>query len=349
MASGGARKGEAARTLRSWLEGFRRRSLALTLLRLCFVAVAVNEVVRWSALGLNVAYRLRLPILSPGFPLLVLLFAAQLRRWSLSAAARRADLALSFRDRFVSFVDFAARMDVPAPFREAQAEEAAAALGKRGPRNPPAFRWYLAFGPVLLLASTVYPIFLAGGPRRAAERISFRHPPGGPADTGHGEPGRPDTLGGSPEAGVPGAAPSPEKPKQDEQRAAVPEPNVDPALPALPGGSRTAVKEGDPARVPTKAKPPSEGSALKSFQIGQNISRVVDPRAAQSVGSARRGSAPGGAMAFRLFPANDTRGRSAAPAAPAGAPEQAVVDVGAVPERYRSMVERYFSLLSAGT
>ena len=347
MASGGVREGEAAGRVRAFLEHFRRRSLGLTLLRLCFVAVAVNEVVRWSTHGLNVAYRLRLPVLSPGPWLLILLFAVLWRRWSLLVTARRADAALGFRDRLVSFLDFAARTDVSAPFREAQAAEAAAALGPLGPRAFPRFRWYLALGPVLVLVSTLYPVFLAGGPRHTANRVAFRHQPGGPAGTEQDERGQPAASDDAPEAGVPGP-PQPPQQQPEQQGTATPEPRVDPTLTALPDGSRTAAKEGDPARSPAKEKPPSEASALKSFQIGQSLSRVVDPRAAQSGVSGRRGNAPGGAMAFRLFPATDKKGGGGS-AAPRGAQGQAVVDVGAVPERYRSVVERYFSLLNAGT
>lgn len=321
----------------AFLALFRQRSLAREALRLSFAAVLVGEAARWLTVAINARYRLRLPVLSIAPFFLAALVLGVRSRWSPRVTAHRADRALALRDRLTSFVDFSSRSDVPAAFREAQARETAGAIARHLPLRVPRLPWYLALGPVLLVASTIYPLLSGGGPPRDGTQVTGRHYPEAPF-----------TDEDKPADGSPGQdkEPLPEPPgttgdqQADDQKK---EPSTaDPRLPALPEGDPRTLKEGDPARRPVTDTRQQEASPLQSFQQGQRLSRVVDlrpgkPAAARAV--------PRSGSTFRLFPSSDKKGAEGRAGASGSSPGEISVDLSSVPERYRPLVERYFQLL----
>jgi hypothetical protein len=320
-----------------FLARFRRRSLALVALRLSFVAVLIGEAVRWLTVALNARSRHRLPVLTLApFILLALVLAAR-RRWSPGLTARRADHTLGLRDRLTSFVDFASRADVAPAFRLAQARESAAALARHLPLRVPRLPWYLSFGPALLVASVVYPLLLGGGPsHQGGLRGTGRHAPDTPFP-GDGSPDDPRDRG---------ADSAKDSPKSPEEKKAgetpLPPPTADVKLPALPEGDPRTAKEGDAARRPVTDIRGQQSSPLQSFRLGQQLSRVVDLRSGQPVAGKK---APRSGSTFRLFPASDRKGAGGRAKLSDGSSGGITIDLSAVPERYRPVVERYFTLL----
>jgi multidrug efflux pump subunit AcrA (membrane-fusion protein) len=142
---------------KAFIQAFRRRSLLVSFLGLCYLAALVNEGVRWLAIGLNVWLGADLPVFSVGPFFLVLAFLYALRRWSLTAAAEKADRALDFRDRLTSLADFEGRRDVPASMARAQSEETAAALTGISPARVRPVPVLLCAGPLVLTLSAFYP------------------------------------------------------------------------------------------------------------------------------------------------------------------------------------------------
>lgn len=316
---------------------FRRRSLAAGALRLCFAAALAGEVLRWATVAINLRFGLRLPLLVLGPFVLAGLLLGLFRRWSPRVTARRADRTFALRDRLSSYVDFSSRRDIPAAFREAQARETESALAGRLPLRLPRLPGYLVLGPVLLVAGALYPFVISGLTRNRA--VVTRHYPETP-------------VAGEPGSGPESPPPAAEKPRagseeRDPEPPAVPPPPPDPKLPALPEGSAKYPKEGDPPRQPVTELPPRSGSPLESFQVGERLTRVVDPRSVGTRTAGGRETGLGGGTIFRFFPAPAGEGPGIGSAATGGRGSEVVVDIAGVPLRYRALVERYFALLGA--
>jgi hypothetical protein len=353
----------AGSSLDYFLGGVRRRSVALSLLAGAFVATAVNEIFRWTAIGGFLFWKLRVPVLDIGPLLFLILVPYLLRRWTPAASARLADARLGLDDRLASFVDFRGRGDVPAEVRAAQEQDTERALAGMPPAAAVPIRGWLAAGPLLLAASIAYPYFIFTTTETVTMRMTrllFE----GVRIAGDGAPSglqtarneqRPGESVGEKERG---GGKSVEGGNEGERKE--PEAVKAPAAEESPGkqqgegekSGQPAEEAGQRAREPSR-EPPGDGKGVEpeqlvSERVGARLADVVDPVYAPSASARPQEAAAGGTIEIDLVPRGRSgRGRGDAPGRTV-APERVAVNLDALPEQYRPLVKAYFELLAAG-
>jgi len=328
----------------SFLKSFRRRWLLRWFLYPgCLAAAVLNEAVRWSTVGLNLWLGLDLPVLEAGpFFLLVALFVT-VQRWRPDYTAARADRHLAFQDRFTSLLDFAGRSDLSREVLAAQSAEVREALAGRSPREALPLRPLFFAGPLLLLVSLAYPLFVPSSPfgmvalmRRVSGPATNRNLRSNRTPDTAGDARRPvqNPAGENTPAGDPGKSPSRPDPSQQTP-------------PADQGAGKTAV---DDPLVPPNGTGPRKGmiaeGPLVSERIGRKLTKVVNPLFQE--GTARPAppeESAGGAIAFRLLPKSAKTG-SGEGSGSGENPDAVTLNLDAVPEAYRQLVKTYFTLLA---
>lgn len=343
---------EGPARLRRLLRAARGRSILAATLGTAFAAAALNETARWASVGFVALTRREIPIFDLGPLFLLAVYPLLRRRWSLAATARRADALGGLRDRLVSFVDFSGRADIPARVREAQAREAARAAGALPLATLAPLPARLAAGPLLLLASVLYPfLFLAGtGPETATVRVAQRMLPGA-----FRQPRAPAVF--DPAAPPDGSRPRDREPKgaartgDDARPERRPEPAAKQGAQATPG-EHAALPHPERARPPRarpEARPEREQpSQIVSERVGAGLAKLVDPVYDPERRAAEPAPSPAGAFAFRLLPKKTRAGSGAGDAATETAhPERVTVDFDALPEQYRALVRAYFQQLES--
>jgi len=326
---------------KTFIQAFRRRSLLVSFLSLSFLAALANEGIRWLMILLNRWLGYDLPVFSIGPFFLVMAFLYTLRRWSLTAAAERADRALDFRDRLTSFVDIEGRRDVPAPIVRAQTEETAGALTGISLSRARPVPVLLCAGPLVLALSVFYPNLMKLAPpglQVTQHTNDVRHDPADPeGPDSSGELSEPDLDSQpAPEDEVPETPP--------EEDAARPEGDDTPSLAGPPLGTPGGATPEDRSRPHSV---PEQPSGLESTRTGEELSRVVDPLFSpreEDLPAAEE--LPAGSMAFRLLPevaAGDGEGGGGE--SPGSLPARVQIDFDDIPEQYRFLVKRYFAFL----
>jgi len=339
---------------RRFLRRARRRGIAADLLRAALAAAVLNEAARWLSVGFIAATGRVIPILDLGPLFLLALVPVLRRRWRPAVAAARVDGSLRLEDRLTTALDFSGRDDVPPGFREAQARETARSLAAVPPASAvPVPRWSLA-GPVLLLASLVYPFLFLAAPDTTSVRVARRIAPHAVR--------RGDAVPSSDEGAVPGGPivkepdPTGRRPQVattegEEQGSGAGETarGGDPGRPPQPDPA------GETARAPQRRPPPLDRredearAGITSERVGAALTRVVAPLFSPGSGAGSTPPAPpSGTFAFRIIPKGGAGGPgSAASGTETEAAGTVSVDFDAVPERYRPLVQSYFSLLAA--
>jgi hypothetical protein len=334
----------------AFIRTFRRRSLLVSALRIAFLAALVNEGLRWMAVGAREWLGAPVPVLSTGplFFLTACIFT--FRRFSLTAAAARADKVLSFQDRLTSLMDFSRRRDIPRFIVHAQAGEVAAALKGVSPEKARPIPLILLAGPLLLCFSVFYPNLMNMAPyippvewtltwRQAGLQPGTSPEESSPVPAGHSIPGKtePESSAERTPSGTDGASPPAER-----SRDAV----------SLEGASSgPGIGEGG-GREHTRTGAHREGSMgpkgeLFSQRVGESLSPVVNPLySSRPVRREEREKKLEGAMSFRIFPeAAAGKDGSTGRASTESRPNRIIVNFDEIPEQYRPIVEKYFVLL----
>jgi hypothetical protein len=318
-----------ARAVERFLSRYRGRLLLRSLLANAGVAFVLNEAVRWTSAVLEERTGAEVTIMNMGPLYLLAVWFVLARRWHPARVAAAADRRLALKDRLLSFLDFAARPAVPEALRQAQAAEAAAALAARGRGALAAVPPLLWAGPLLLLASVAYPLFLPMGSTTVTyfreEREGGRPRPGGkdaPRDAGD-------------------AAKKGDDAAKQERRTPPPEVAGQDAAPRTPAAANDPAARQPPERRHARGIVPER--PLVSTRTGAALTKVVDPLLRETVAE-RPQPAPSGTFSFRLLP-RTAKGGAGEGGQGGENPEQVVVDFDAIPEGYRALVQRYFTLL----
>jgi hypothetical protein len=334
--NGGRSRGEPPGAgVESYLRGFRRRSLTADLLRLALAAALVNEAYRWVVIGASRLLDLSIPFINIGPLFILVAFLPALGRWSMKNTALKADRLLDLQDRLVSYLDFSRRKDVTETFRAAQAGETVEALEPHPLKRVRPFKAALFLGPMLLAASIYYPYFLQGS---VIWRV-VRHPG---TDLIH--------MSSRPER-----APSADRPagQTDSRETATGEADQ-PEQDVVETGHSRDVMIGDEDRPEADLASLMGTSELTyhitSRTVDRKVSRVV-PALLTGPGEkeeARRAKVvPKGSMTFRLFPSESGDGEGDGSGAfGVGPATEVVVDYDDIPERYRELVQNYFTILA---
>jgi len=327
-----------------FLKSFRRRwLLRWFLLRGCLAAAIINEAVRWSTVVLNRWSDLDLPVLDAGPFFLLIALIVTMQRWRPDYTAARADRHLAFQDRFTSLLDFAGRSDLSREVLAAQGAEVREALAGRSPREALPLRPLFFAGPLLLLVSLAYPLFLPSSPFGL---VALMRRDSGPATNRNlRSDGTLDTAGDAPRpvqnpagkntpAGEPGKSRSRPAPPQQT-------PSAD------QGAGKTTV---DDPLVPPLGTGPRKGliaeGPLVSERVGRKLTKVVNPLFQEGTARpARPKESAGGAIAFRLLPKSAKIG-SGEGSGSGENPDAVTLNLDAVPEAYRQLVKTYFTLLA---
>ena len=334
---GRSREGPPGAGVESYLRGFRRRSLTADLLHLALAAAVVNEAYRWVVIGASRFLDLSIPFINIGPLFILIAFLPALGRWSMKNTALKADRLLDLQDRLVSYLDFSHRGDVADAFRAAQAGETAEALNPHSLKRVRPIRAGLFLGPVLLAASIYYPYFLEGSvawrvvrhPGTDRIHMSSRSERTSSADRAAGPTTSGETDTGSTEADQPEKDGVETGHFRDMMVGNEDRPGAD--LASLMGSSELTYH-------------------ITSRTVDRKVSRVVpalltDPGEKEE---ARRAKVvPKGSMTFRLFPSESGDGEGDGSGAfGVGPATEVVVDYDDIPERYRELVQNYFTILA---
>jgi hypothetical protein len=303
----------------------------------------LNETVAVSTVVLNHWRGLELPVLEIGPFFLLVAMVAAAHRWRPGYTAARADRLLTFQDRFTSLLDFADRGDVSSAVRSAQAAEARAALAGRSLREALPLRPLHFAGPLLLLLTLGYPLFLPSSPTGL---VGLLRRDRGPAKNRNlRSDGTLDTAGDAPRAvqGPRGKdTPVGDRGKPRSNAPSAQEP------PAADRGNGTAPGEAEfkpPGTAVHRKGGPMEGP-LVSERVGKQLTQVVNPLFQEGRPRAAVPEQPaGGTIAFRLLPKSGKTGTGDGSGSGEN-PEAVSLDLDAVPEAYRQLVKTYFILLS---
>ncbi len=346
-----------------FLLGVRRRWLVRRGLQALLIAVAAQYAILAATRIVNRSFQLRLPELTTGIYLALVLVAGAALRARPARMAREADRALGLKDRLASFLDLGARRDVDGRYREAQAAETAAALDGVDPAAavavprwlwaaPPLFLWmvyasYFAFFlPQPLQWVRQFRVAVTGGAGGGAPEGSA---PGKSApssgDPGSGEAGRPAPKPSPEPAGqkVVSSPPPPEKPHPDLTRGAAD--LAETAGQAGGGASGPGSGAGGGANFPQPAR-------LFSVPVGSGLTPVGATAAGTATkGGGPAGTAPRGRVAFNLVPGRGAGSGLLGPGSGQGTGKEGAlrieVDFATLAPEVRENVRRYFDELSS--